>query len=424
MSEDRYTQAYGSAVEQMSKKIELRLPQPKIMSLEEEMAAIDEPAAEPWFRVGDWGVEKYLGKAPQVDFLVEGVLPRGVPGVIAGMGAVGKSMLCLELCIRIAAGPGLSPSYALGGRVGRRGRTVFVTAEDSYASVHRRLNQIVTQETEKAKLINWFYVVPLSVVGMRPLMTVVRGEYKMTDAWYELVAELKAIPELSLVVLDPLASLVAADMNDPGAAAAFWAAVNELCEATGATVLLTHHMRKDGAREVDGPMAARELIRGSTSIVDSSRFAYALFLPSAKVRDSIEQATGETYDAMSIVQGCVVKSNDIGMTPVRTFLRDPNSGLLVDSTERVFEELEDRKYLSDEQIMQTFGTVSSRWSDDDPFSHHAAAKSRYLGTWMCAHFDITKDAAKDYISQWLGEGRLSKEPHPTIRRAQGLRFNP
>lgn len=424
MSEDPYKVAYRAAVQQLSEKIELKIPRPKVVNLDEEMATINEPVIEPWFRVGDWGVEKYIGKAPVVDFLVEGVLPRGVPGVIAGMGAVGKSMLCLELCIRIAAGPGRSPSYALGGRVGRRGRTVFITAEDSYASVHRRLNQIVTQETEKAKLIDWFYVVPLSVVGMRPLMTVVRGEYKMTDAWYELVAELKAIPELSLVVLDPLASLVAADMNDPGAAAAFWGAVNELCEATGATVLLSHHMRKDGSREVDGPMAARELIRGSTSIVDSARWAYALYLPSAKVRDSIEQATGETYDALSIVQGCVVKSNDIGMTPVRTFLRDPNSGLLIDSTERVFEELEERKYLSEEQIMQTFGIVSSRWSDGDPLSHHAAAKARYLGTWMCAHFDITKDAARDYISQWLGEGRLVKEPHPSIRRAQGLRFNP
>jgi hypothetical protein len=100
------------------------------------------------------------------------------------------------------------------------------------------------------------------------------------------------------------------------------------------------------------------------------------------------------------------------------------SGLLIDRTEQISEELDAHRHLTDEQIGETFGAVSMRWQNGDPFSHHAAAKSRYLGTWMMSHFDITKDAAKEYISEWLAQGRLVKEPHPKIQRAQGLRYNP
>ena len=189
-------------------------------------------------------------------------------------------------------------------------------------------------------------------------------------------------------------------------------------------MLLTHHMRKEGAREVNGPLESRELVRGSTSIVDGARWCYVLYLPSQKIRDSVEQVTGEVYDEMSIVQGCVVKSNDIGMTGVRTFIRCKVSGLLIDRTEELEEELEAHKHLTPEQEQQVFVIVSTRWSDGDPFSHHAAAKSRYLGTWMIAHMDLTKAAAQEYINGWLGSGKLSKEPHPSIRRAFGLKFNP
>jgi hypothetical protein len=97
---------------------------------------------------------------------------------------------------------------------------------------------------------------------------------------------------------------------------------------------------------------------------------------------------------------------------------------LIDRTEQISEELDAHRHLTDEQINETFGAVSMRWRSGDPFSHHAAAKSRYLGTWMMAHFDITKEAAKEYISEWLSEGRLVKDDHPTIRRALGLRYEP
>ena len=109
--------------------------------------------------------------------MIEGILPRSVPGCIAGMGSVGKSYLLLDLCIRIAAGPGISPQYALGGRIPKRGKVVFITAEDSFDAIHRRINQIVMPgemagDIQKAKLLDHMYVVPLAdtKTGLRPLL--------------------------------------------------------------------------------------------------------------------------------------------------------------------------------------------------------------------------------------------------------------
>ena len=376
-------------------------------------------------KITDWGVDKFLGTAPPIDWLIEGILGRGVPGLVCSLGGIGKSYLMLDVCIRIAAEQGMSPNFALGGRIPKRGKAVFITAEDSMDAIHRRLNQLVPDEMEKLKLLNHLFIIPLSntAEGTKPLMRFDGGTYSMTDAWWNIYDQVVEMDNVALVVLDPLQALAGAgDLNaDPAAAQAFWTSVTKLCSMTGCSVLATHHMRKDGSRDVDGPLAAREGIRGTTALVDSCRFVWAGWLPSASTREAVEQVVGEPLNEMSVVQGCVVKSNDIGMSSVRPFVRD-TTGLLIDRTEQISQELDARRHLSDEQIMQTFGAVSTRWNDGDPFSHHAAAKSRYLGSWMCSHFDLTKQAAKEYISEWLAQGRLVKEPHPKIQRAQGLRF--
>ena len=377
--------------------------------------------------ITDWGMESYQGDAPKIDWLIEDVLPRATPGLVCSLGGVGKSYLMLDLSIRIAAGPGVGPQFALGGRIPKRGRVVFITAEDSQAAIHRRLDQLLSNERDKKRLLGQLFVIPLANTsgGTQPLMKMVNGEYQMTEAWWRLFEQIEALGDVALIILDPLQALVSADINaDPAAAQAFWTSVGHLCAVTGAAVLATHHMRKDGSREIDGPMAAREAIRGTTALVDGCRWAWAGWLPGPSTRESIEQVIGEPMDELSIVQGAVVKSNDIGMSPTRTYIRDKVTGLLIDRTDQVSEELDEKRHLNEEQVNQTWGAVSTRWADGDPFSHHAASKSRYLGTWMVSHFDITKAAAREYIQQWIAEGRLVKEAHPSIRRAMGLRFQP
>ena len=384
-----------------------------------------------WISIKDWGIEKFYGDAKDVDWLIEGVLPGAVPGLIAGMGAVGKSFLLLDLAVRLAAPVGISPQYALGGRIPKRGKVVFITAEDSKDAIHRRLNKLLVSgelesDLQKVKLLDHFFVVPLSdtATGLRPLLVNDGGQYRMTDEWYELCDQVLALGDVALVALDPLQAVVQAEMNDPASASVFWSAVGKLCAMSGATVLVTHHVRKEGMREIDSPMACRLAIRGSTGIIDSARWVLGLWSAQANDRAAVEKVIGEPLGELDMVNAAVVKSNDVPMAGVRSFIRDKQSGLLLDKTEQISEELEAHRHLSDEQMQETFGAVSTRWRSDDPFSHHKAAKTRWLATWMMAHFDLTEMAAKDYISTWMAEGRLVKDAHPRIKGSFGLRYEP
>src|SRR5688500_1624731 len=78
---------------------------------------LDEPETEPrpngkWgarpeplkFGLDDWNAgEAFKGKAPEQVWLIHRTVPRGVAGLVASAGDLGKSYLLLELRLRITA---------------------------------------------------------------------------------------------------------------------------------------------------------------------------------------------------------------------------------------------------------------------------------------------------------------------------------
>ena len=109
-------------------------------------------------------------------------------------------------------------------------------------------------------------------VAPGPLIANDGKTFARTPFFDDLKRQLLAIKDLRLVVIDPLQAFVSADVNaDPAAAQFLWSAMAELAAATGATVLLTHHMRKDGMMRIADGDDAREAIRGTTALVDGAR---------------------------------------------------------------------------------------------------------------------------------------------------------
>jgi hypothetical protein len=53
--------------------------------------------------------------------------------------------------------------------------------------------------------------------------------------------------------------------------------VSSICAKTGATLIVAHHMRKDGLNGITKAEEAREAIRGSTALVDGARLVYAMW---------------------------------------------------------------------------------------------------------------------------------------------------
>ena len=295
------------------------------------------PPAALAFDLGDWdALSVFVGDAPPQKWLVSGAIPRGVAGIIAAAGDTGKSFTMMELCLRVTSRPigGLIPEYPiLGGLVQSFGAAVFMTAEDGRGSVHRRLRALDPEGERQAQRHYPFYMVPLpDAGGPFPIVAEERGKIVATPQFDALRERLRQIRDLALIVIDPLQCFVHADVNaDPQAAALTMAMLNMVAAETSATVLVTHHVRKEN-ESPKSAQEARNIIRGSTALVDQARFAIVLWTPDEREGRKMCKQLGADYAPNAVVRGAVVKSNDGASRRGWTLLREP-SGTLRDVTD-------------------------------------------------------------------------------------------
>lgn len=285
-----------------------------------------------------WTAAGFEGEPRPIQWCIDGVVPLGNAGLLVAMGDAGKGIATLDLALKIASPKpdgGVLDEYptSLGGTVMATGAVVILAAEDDRETLHRRLHAL-DPDGQRFNPACRLYTVPLPNAG-GPLPIVktssTLGPY-VTDEWHELRARLMAIPDLRMVVLDPLASFVHADINaDPAAGAFVTGLLASLATETGATVLLPHHMAKRQT-PVNSPEEARAAIRGSTAIVDGVRFAYALWHTEESEGQRICRALGEEWARNRVLKGAVVKSNAPADLTVRVYVRDMSNGLLVDRT--------------------------------------------------------------------------------------------
>jgi hypothetical protein len=354
------------------------------------------------FDIREWSTSRYSGEAPPIEWLCDNTIPQGVPALFAAMGGVGKSFIALDLGLEIAAvvGLGYTGRRILGGEVLARGSVVVLNAEDSKDSIHRRLERI-DPDNRRGRADGRLFIIPMPEVGgPMPLITGDRGEFRKTGKFEALIAQLKAVPDLKLIIIDPLQAFVTADITkDPAAGQFMWSAFAQLCAATGATVIACHHMRKEGMTKIDSSDAAREAIRGSTALIDGARATYALWGASEDHGRRVCAEAGVEHQPKRVVNGAVVKANDEHDWEVHTYLR-ADSGLLEDKSEigRNVRTTSDR--MSDENVTECFEEINRRWIAGTPFSASAQAADRYLPSWMQRRFDISKRTAKDHVEEW------------------------
>jgi hypothetical protein len=165
----------------------------------------------------------------------------------------------LARSLDLAIGP---HDHFAGAALAGHGVAIYVTAEDDAIEVHNRLNAL-------GPIPDRLYVLPLpDAGGAVPLFAPdpsTRGP-AATTAWTDLERQLKAMPGLRLVVLDPLQPLCALDLNVPENAQFVCSRLAALAAATSASVIVSHHFAK---REVSTPEQAREAIRGTGGLVAS-----------------------------------------------------------------------------------------------------------------------------------------------------------
>lgn len=297
------------------------------------IAANDNVSAGPSLSIFDWTVDRFKGEPPKVEYLVDGVMPAGVPGMVSAMGDTGKSYAMLELHRRVSFGSSIYDSPIFGGRVTAQGTSVMITSEDDANEVHRRIAALDHREHRFSELGRKMIVVPLPSAGGAQAfwMDDRKKGLQETEHYRRICDQLAEIEDLRLVTFDPLSSFAHLPLNeDPAAGQFVCTSLSRLATETGATVLVAHHMRKT-QKPIETLGDARDSIRGSTALVDGLRLAYAMWPAEEARARKVCKSVGVEFAAGKVVLGGVVKANGAARRIISTYVRNEH-GLLVDKT--------------------------------------------------------------------------------------------
>lgn len=186
----------------------------------------------------------------QVDWLVPGLIRRGVITLLAGSGGVGKSTAMVELMAKVGVAD--QGDDFLGEQICRsNGICAYVTGEDAAGDIE----QIKTA---------------LGFGSAGPAgFTIFAGDGKNLEDCLGLLAP---IGEMDLLIIDPLTKFVKEE-NEAGDAGAVYDVLNSFAQAKGCAVVVVHHLTKNFG---GGMGSFRQAIRGSGVHVDRPRMVIGM----------------------------------------------------------------------------------------------------------------------------------------------------
>ena len=178
---------------------------------------------------------------PDVEWVVDDLLPAGALALLLGRPKVGKSLLAIDLLACVARGePFLE-------RPTRPGPTLYVPAEDSPAVLRQRLRARLGDDRD------------LPLVVLPADGTLDQAVHLDDVASFRRLARTIVDLRPRVVVLDPFREFHRLDENDADTMAALLRPLRQLARGTGTLLVLVHHR---GKRGTDASLAAR----GSTAI--------------------------------------------------------------------------------------------------------------------------------------------------------------
>ena len=200
----------------------------------------------------------------------QGLIPKGVVGVITATGGTGKSFWLLKLALAGAAGGNFGPINAP-----KKLKTLVIVAEDTQDELERRAWDIC-----KGQFPDDFHAV--SVYGeIGPLMRLDGSTPVLADAYHWLESTIELHPDLDLLILDPKSRLYGLDENNNDHATAYVQCLEALSKKhSDLTILFSHHTGKEKNGKLDQDMS-----RGASALVDGCRWQAGLIRMDQKTAD-------------------------------------------------------------------------------------------------------------------------------------------
>jgi RecA-family ATPase len=285
---------------------------------------------------------RWLGtSASPVDWVITGLIPRGMVTLLTAEGGAGKSMLEQAACESVAAGvPFL-------GKATQKGSAAGLFAEDPAEVLHWRHERICKE-----------YGIDQAAIAPRCFIASYFGfdgvlwkEWSPTPLMQELETELRGIPDLVLVAIDNAALVYAGMENDRHEVTQFMAALNGMAARLKIALVLSTHKSKSN----DG--STLRAASGSTAWVNAARQVLEL-----------QPETSDSGPTLTVRKSNHIKPGErIALTWIGGVLTLLPSG-----------DAFQQRIGSDRLAQVIRETVSEGWVRGQPYSSAAQARDRYL----------------------------------------------
>ena len=276
-------------------------------------------------------------------WMIKDCLPAGKVGLLAARGGTGKSFFALQLGISVATGTNLQPWEVSAAR-----KVVYLAAEDDEDELHRRFhdickvitaNHITPDEFSKSLRANMLIK---SMVGADNRMTSddYGREVVPTDFVDRFLHTVAGYGQIGLIIIDPASRFRGGDENRASDATRFVEALERLAKATGATVLVIHHVNKWSGRENE---QMQEAARGSSAFTDGVRWQMNL----AVMTQTEAKEFGVADDERSFYVTATITKNNYAPPQPKVIFRRGEGGVLstvqlISNKQKVTEDLASR----------------------------------------------------------------------------------
>ena len=270
------------------------------------------------FNLKQYSIRSLDNNPPKREWIVENIIESGKNGVLASIGGVGKSFSVLSLAKSISSGSG----FFMGHAISKKGNVLVISAEDTIDEIHRRL-AIIDPEGHRFNSVYDVYVMSVSEMG-RPI-TLIKNDnangLHITKQAYDLMDSMETIPNLEMVIFDPIQAFLGAETNSNEVGQLYSQYCQMIATKFNTGVLSVHHMSKQGLVSTDDSMTARQSIRGASSIIDSSRYCIAFFLCDEDTAQEVCMKQGIPYNRLAVIRAAVVKANSEADMQIKTMVR-------------------------------------------------------------------------------------------------------
>lgn len=356
---------------------------------------------------------------PPRDWIVPTRLMREHITLTTAPAGVGKTTLAIEEAVSMASGRDF-----LGLGIHKKYRVAIVNNEETYDELERRIDATLTHyeipREEIAETLFWYS-------GMDdPKIILARsdrdGNVMPTRQARELQEKI-ATHQIDVLILDPLVQIHFCKESSNEEMSRVMQILRSIVSGDHKAALhLIHHNRKPfaGNSHQAGDMSAA---RGASSMAGEAHFVFTLVDMSEQ---DAEKLNIPEHDRLNFVRLDDAKRKMAPAQGARWFerygqhmpygLMGEEIGILIPHEQ---EELENK--VSSHLATQILTMIDKAWKDGNPYSSSHQAKDRYVVAAMVHGFQITRQAAKHLIADWVKNAMIATDICDAHNNLRGLK---